>query len=108
MWVLKLTLLSSFFYITHDLIAILECIITSINLNPNFNFDYVLDNTLKLAENSVFQFILKLLLAVMLLILVRGGTPRYRYDYLTKLGWLKFIGLIISFFILYLLFYLFL
>jgi len=29
---------------------------------------------------------IKFCLAIALLILIRGGTPRYRYDYLTKLG----------------------
>ena len=38
------------------------------------------------AQNVSFFFALKFLLAISFLILIRGGTPRYRYDYLTKLG----------------------
>jgi len=48
----------------------------------------------------VFFFAIKFCFAIALLILIRGGTPRYRYDYLTKLGWLKFLGLIIAIFFL--------
>lgn len=47
-------------------------------------------------QNLAFIFGLKFILCIMILILVRGGTPRYRYDYLTKLGWLKFLGFILS------------
>jgi NADH:ubiquinone oxidoreductase subunit H len=36
--------------------------------------------------NASFFFSLKFLLAIFFLILIRGGIPRYRYDYLTKLG----------------------
>jgi NADH:ubiquinone oxidoreductase subunit H len=37
-------------------------------------------------QNMVFFFAIKFCLSIGLLILVRGGLPRYRYDYLTKLG----------------------
>nr|APW82376.1 Nad1_b [Urostyla grandis] len=50
-------------------------------------------------SNQALVFGLKFLLVIMFLILIRGGTPRYRYDYLTKLGWLKFIGLAFTAFI---------
>ena len=43
-----------------------------------------------------FWFSSKILVSIMFLILIRGGTPRYRYDYLTKLGWLKFIGIALA------------
>jgi len=46
----------------------------------NFKFFY------QFAQNSVVFFAIKFLLAIAFLILIRGGTPRYRYDYLTKLG----------------------
>ena len=36
--------------------------------------------------NASFFFSLKFLIAIFFLILIRGGIPRYRYDYLTKLG----------------------
>lgn len=37
-------------------------------------------------HNPVLFFGFKFLIAICFLILIRGGTPRYRYDYLTKLG----------------------
>ena len=39
-----------------------------------------------LSRNCTLNFMFKFIAATSLLILVRGGTPRYRYDYLTKLG----------------------
>ena len=43
---------------------------------------------------------IKFLILIALLVFVRGGIPRYRFDYLTKLGWTKFLSLIIISFIL--------
>jgi len=42
-----------------------------------------------------FFFSIKFCMCIGFLILIRGGAPRYRYDYLTKLGWLKFLGLVL-------------
>jgi NADH:ubiquinone oxidoreductase subunit H len=39
-----------------------------------------------LLPNVAVVFNVKFMACIALLILVRGGTPRYRYDYLTKLG----------------------
>lgn len=39
------------------------------------------------------------LIAIGLLILVRGGVPRYRYDFLTKIGWIKFLSLVLAVFL---------
>lgn len=36
---------------------------------------------------------LKFIVLIGLLIVVRGGIPRYRYDFLTKLGWIKTLSL---------------
>lgn len=59
-------------------------------------------------QNMSFFFAIKFCFAIGFLILIRGGTPRYRYDYLTKLGWLKFLGFVIlSFFSALLIFFLF-
>lgn len=43
-------------------------------------------------RNASIWFATKLLVCIAMLIFVRGGLPRYRYDYLTKIGWLKFLG----------------
>ena len=52
--------------------------------------------TLYLAIPPAAVITLKFLASIALLIFVRGGTPRYRYDYLTKLGWLKFLNLLLA------------
>jgi NADH:ubiquinone oxidoreductase subunit H len=46
---------------------------------------------------------LKFILLIGLLIVVRGGIPRYRYDFLTKLGWIKTLSLALVIFIINLL-----
>ena len=48
---------------------------------------------------SAILFSIKFLVFIALLIFVRGGIPRYRFDYLTKLGWMKFLSLILLFFL---------
>jgi len=37
-------------------------------------------------QNLAFFFAIKFCGCIAFLILIRGGAPRYRYDYLTKLG----------------------
>ena len=60
--------------------------------------------------NSVFIlfniFYIKITLCLMFLILIRGGVPRYRYDFLTKMVWIKFLIYILSLFVTLLIFYL--
>ena len=48
---------------------------------------------------AAFIYALKFLCFIAILIFVRGGIPRYRFDYLTKLGWMKFLSLILLFFL---------
>jgi NADH:ubiquinone oxidoreductase subunit H len=40
-------------------------------------------------------FALKFILLVALLVFVRGGIPRYRYDFLTKVGWIQMLNFIL-------------
>lgn len=42
---------------------------------------------------------LKFLLCIAVLIFVRGGIPRFRFDYLTRLGWIRFLSLVLLSFI---------
>ena len=44
-------------------------------------------------------FSVKFVILVSLLIFVRGGIPRYRYDYLTKLGWTKMLNILFCVFL---------
>ena len=54
---------------------------------------------LKLLSFNILNIALKFILLIALLIFVRGGIPRYRYDFLTKVGWIKFLSLILSIFL---------
>lgn len=47
---------------------------------------------------------LKFLLSIALLIFIRGGLPRYRFDHLTKVGWVKFLTVVVCFLLIELLF----
>jgi len=38
----------------------------------------------------------KFLSLIALLIFIRGGIPRYRFDHLTKIGWIKFLSLVVA------------
>jgi len=53
-------------------------------------------------KTNVFNAIItavKFILLLALLVFVRGGIPRYRYDFLTKVGWIKFLSLILAVFL---------
>jgi len=47
---------------------------------------------------------LKFLMLIAMLVFIRGGIPRYRYDFLTKIGWIKFLSLVLAVFLSTLLF----
>ncbi len=51
------------------------------------------------ATDFVTIFISKLTLCLAFLIVIRGCVPRYRYDFLTKMGWVKFLGYILTIFL---------
>jgi NADH:ubiquinone oxidoreductase subunit H len=42
---------------------------------------------------------LKFLTLIAMLVFIRGGIPRYRYDFLTKIGWIKFLSLVLAVFL---------
>lgn len=97
-----------------------------INLHLNFDF-FILEPFINLVSNSAVIYVFntisysmnyivtycfnltlyasvftsaKFILIIALLVFVRGGIPRYRFDYLTKLGWTKFLSLILLSFLL--------
>ena len=39
---------------------------------------------------------LKFVSLIALLIFIRGGIPRYRFDHLTKIGWIKYLSLVLA------------
>ena len=99
MWDLKLIVLDIIFYVNF---YIYEFFFQMLNIIDPLFFNGLLLINFKLIfqfiQNVTIFFSIKFLLAISFLILIRGGTPRYRYDYLTKLGWLRFIGLVILIF----------
>lgn len=55
--------------------------------------------TMKYLNSAIFNMGFKFILLIALLVFVRGGIPRYRFDFLTKIGWIKFLSLILSIFL---------
>ena len=49
--------------------------------------------------NYTLIFTCKLAVCLVFLSAIRGGVARYRYDFLTKMGWIKFLGLVLSTFL---------
>jgi NADH:ubiquinone oxidoreductase subunit H len=99
MWDLKLYFLDYIFFINF---FISDLFFKTINLIDPFiqNGFHMLNWKInyQFNQNMTFFFAIKFCLAIGLLVLIRGGAPRYRYDYLTKLGWLKFLGFILLIF----------
>ena len=54
---------------------------------------------LKYTSAAAIMIALKFILLIALLVFIRGGIPRYRYDFLTKIGWIKFLSLVIAVFL---------
>jgi len=61
------------------------------SLLPNANLKYTSVAALVMA--------IKFILLIALLVFIRGGVPRYRYDFLTKIGWIKFLSLVLAVFL---------
>ena len=100
MWDLKLYLLDSFFFFNFFFYDLFFNILNF--FDPFLQNGFFITNSkiyYQFPQNMVFFFAIKFSISIALLILIRGGTPRYRYDYLTKLGWLKFLGFLISVFL---------
>jgi len=77
-------------FLTFSIINLLKLIITSL-----IQVIYTVKVTSFL---SIFMG-LKFIILIGLLIVVRGGIPRYRYDFLTKLGWIKTLSLVLIIFL---------
>lgn len=58
--------------------------------------------------NTSIIYSIKFVATILFLIFIRAGIPRYRYDYLTILGWNRFFFLSFFILILYIIFYIFL
>ena len=54
---------------------------------------------LKYVPLSALSMSFKFIILIALLVFIRGGIPRYRYDFLTKIGWIKFLSLVLAVFL---------
>ena len=59
---------------------------------------YLAGTVHSLTDHFTIILTLKLAMCLAVLIVIRGCIPRYRYDFLTKIGWVKFLGYVLSFF----------
>lgn len=61
-------------------------------------WEYVKDFYLEviIPYNQTIPYSVKLTISLFFLIFIRAGLPRYRYDYITKLGWSKFLLFVTS------------
>ena len=85
-----------------DLELIGEMLITWLNLATCLsmcNIQETLAKWKKLRDYYTLIFMMKFVLCISWLIVIRGCIPRYRYDFLTKIGWVKFLGYVLGFFI---------
>ena len=68
-------------------------------INTNYYFIKISNIFLSfgISSNTVdaISVSLKFLACIALLIFARGGIPRFRFDYLTKLGWIRFLSLVL-------------
>ena len=58
-------------------------------------YELMLDAQLSTNMKDALITAIKFLSCVTLLIFARGGIPRFRFDYLTKLGWIRFLSLVL-------------
>ena len=106
-----LVFLSSLFTYKFDYVSFLLSDSSFVSLTTiYYKIQYIMDSlyiSLSLVFNSIFFSIssttfnaltiaLKFLLLIALLIFIRGGIPRYRFDHLTKVGWIKYLSLVLA------------
>lgn len=88
-------------FYSNGLVSWLETTLVSQWLYPSDSYLIFIKDSLAYhySTNYTFVFTLKLAVCLVFLSAIRGGVPRYRYDFLTKMGWIKFLGLVLSVFI---------
>jgi len=86
--------------ITSNINNLISFIHNSVSYSYLFWKETVLNIVLmKYLNSAIFNMGFKFLILIALLVFVRGGIPRYRFDFLTKIGWIKFLSLILSIFL---------
>lgn len=87
-------LLNFYIYIENNYI---EYWITIFNFISNVGFSGYFSNFIYINKSFMYGF--KFILSLLFLIFIRAGIPRYRYDFLTILGWSRFLFLCFFIFI---------
>lgn len=67
-----------------------------VNITLTTFFKYI---NFKLHIIYSISYAFKFMILIAMLVFIRGGVPRYRYDYLTKIGWIKFLSILLSIFL---------
>lgn len=79
---------------------LLYCYNTGFHITNLYDTKLLTYYYITLVYNNSFIYSIKFLISILFLIFIRAGIPRYRYDFLTKLGWIKFFLYTFIFFIL--------
>ena len=78
----------------------IDLVLAALCLDHNLPLTSVVFGSLNLLwldfSSPINSLTVKVVASVCFLIVIRGGVPRYRYDFLTKIGWVKFLIFIIS------------
>ena len=77
----------------------------SLETFQSFTLDDVWQST-NTPQPRFLPLVVKLCFCLAVLIVIRGGVPRFRYDLLTKMGWTKFLLYVLAFFLMTLCIYL--
>ena len=78
-------------HVFYTIIFFLQTVLVSLVNSLDFLMDIQLSTNMK----DAICIAVKFLLCIALLIFARGGIPRFRFDYLTKLGWIRFLSLVL-------------
>jgi len=99
---IALPVVNLFSNIFYSVAAFLSCPF-SIAYMAYVAFFYFVENSVMHGANflvtKAVSIALKFLLCICLLIFARGGIPRFRFDYLTRLGWIRFLSLVLMSFL---------
>ena len=102
-WYIKPVILNELFLTNIQFLTIIICLSVIIFFTKIWTtiFSPVMSIFLTIKLTSFLSIFmgLKFIILIGLLIVVRGGIPRYRYDFLTKLGWIKTLSLVLVIFL---------
>jgi NADH:ubiquinone oxidoreductase subunit H len=96
-----------FFYIQYQYPSfwnLIETVFITVYSYFSFSFLFLYNSffiifAMKYLNSAIFNMGIKFILLIALLVFVRGGIPRYRFDFLTKIGWIKYLSLVVIVFL---------